>query len=98
MKKVEDYERIRKAYHIEGLSIREISRRYKHGRKLIRKALEQAAPEPYQIIQPRDAGILGAYQERILALLKRKRTTPPKTAIHRPQDIQASGWGRLYWL
>ena len=46
MKKVEDYERIRKAYHIEGLSIREISRRYKHGRRLIRKALEHAAPEP----------------------------------------------------
>ena len=44
MKKVEDYERIRKAYHIEGLSIREISRRYRHGRTLIRKALERAYP------------------------------------------------------
>ena len=30
MVKVDDYEQIRKAYHIEGLSIREISRRYNH--------------------------------------------------------------------
>jgi transposase len=78
MKKVEDYERIRKAYHIEGLSIREISRRYKHGRKLIRKALEHATPEPFQINPPRNAGILGAYQERILALLKESEQLPRK--------------------
>jgi len=78
MKKVEDYERIRKAYHIEGLSIREISRRYKHGRKLIHKALENAAPGPYQIIQPRNDGILGSYQERILALLKESEQLPRK--------------------
>jgi transposase len=78
MKKVEDYEQIRKAYHIEGLSIREISRRYKHGRKLIRKALENAAPGPYQIIQPRNDGILGSYQERILALLKESEQLPRK--------------------
>jgi hypothetical protein len=30
MKKVEDYERVRKAYHTEGLSIRENSRQYGH--------------------------------------------------------------------
>jgi len=78
MKKVEDYEQIRKAYHIEGLSIREISRRYKHGRKLIRKALENTAPGPYQTIQPRNDGILGAYQERILVLLKESEQLPRK--------------------
>jgi transposase len=78
MKKVEDYEHIRKAYHIEGLSIREISRRYKHGRRLIHKALENAAPGPYQIIQPRNDGILGSYQERILALLEESKQLPRK--------------------
>ncbi len=78
MKKVEDYERIRKAYHIEGLSIREISRRYKHGRKLIRKALEHAAPGPAQITQPRKAGILGVFQERIMELLKESEQLPRK--------------------
>ncbi|NVN93585.1 MAG: IS21 family transposase [Desulfuromonadales bacterium] len=78
MKKVEDYERIRKAYHIEGLSIREISRKYKHGRRLIHKALENAAPGPYQIIQPRNDGILGSYQERILELLEVSKKLPRK--------------------
>ena len=52
MKKVEDFERIRKAYHVEGLSIREISRKYGHGRALIRKALEHAVPDKYQIKCP----------------------------------------------
>jgi transposase len=78
MKKVDDYERIRKAYHIEGLSIREISRRYGHGRKLIRKALEHAAPGPYQINQPRNTGVLRPYQERILELLKESEKLPRK--------------------
>ncbi|MFH2101971.1 MAG: IS21 family transposase, partial [Chloroflexota bacterium] len=64
MKKVEDYERIRKAYHNEGLSIREISRQYGHGRRLIRKALVHAVPDPYQINEPREASILGEYRER----------------------------------
>jgi transposase len=78
MKKVEDFEVIRKAYHIEGLSIREISRRYKHGRKLIRKALEHAVPGPYQITQPRKDGILGPFQERILELLEQSEKLPRK--------------------
>ena len=52
MKKEEDYERISKAYQIVGLSIREISRQYGHGRALIRKTLEHALPEPYQIKTP----------------------------------------------
>jgi len=78
MKQVEDYERIRKAYHIEGLSIREISRRYKHGRKLIRKALEHAAPVPYHCNPHPQLGILGSYQERILALLKESEQLPRK--------------------
>jgi len=78
MKKVEDYEQIRKAYHNEGLSIREISRRYKHGRNLIRKALVHAAPEPYQINQTRNSGILGSYQERIVELLKESEKLPRK--------------------
>ncbi len=78
MKKVDDYERIRKAYHIEGLSIREIGRRYKHGRRLIKKALEQAIPSPYQINQPRKAETLGPYRERILELLKESDNLPKK--------------------
>ena len=40
MKTVEDYERIRKAYYVERLSMREICRRFHHGRNVIRNALD----------------------------------------------------------
>jgi len=78
MKKVEDFERIRKAYHVEGLSIREISRKYGHGRALIRKALEHAVPEQYQINCPRNANLIGKYRERITELLKESEAQPRK--------------------
>ena len=78
MKKVDDYEQIRKAYHIEGLSIREISRRYGHGRRLIRKALERPIPDKYQLGQPRNSNVLGQYQQRILDLLKESDKLPRK--------------------
>lgn len=78
MKKVDDYERIRKAFHIEGLSIREISRRYGHGRRLIRKALEHPIPDKYQLGQSRKSAVLGQYQQRILDLLKESEKLPRK--------------------
>lgn len=78
MKKVDDYERIRKAYHIEGLSIREISRRYKHSRRLVRKALEHPIPEKYHLGQPKKAKVLGQYQQRILDLLQESQKLPRK--------------------
>jgi transposase len=78
MKKVDDYERIRKAYHIEGLSIREISRRYKHSRRLVRKALEHPIPEKYCLEQPRKSNVLGQYQLRILDLLAESEKQPRK--------------------
>ena len=53
MIKVDEFEKIRKVYHVEGLSIREISRRYKHSRRFIRKALEHPVPEKYQLGQPK---------------------------------------------
>jgi transposase len=78
MKKVDDYEQIRKAYHIEGLSIREISRRYGHGRRLIRKALEHPIPDKYQLDQPRKSIVLGQYRQRILDLLAESEKLPRK--------------------
>ena len=70
MKKVDDYEKTRKANHIEGLSIREISRRYGHGRRLIRKALERPILDKYQLGQLRQSNVVGPYRQRILDLLK----------------------------
>ncbi len=78
MRKVDDYERIRKAYHIDGLSIREISRRYQHSRRLVRKALEHPIPERYHLGQPKKAKVLGQYQQRILDLLDESEKLPRK--------------------
>jgi len=95
MKKVDDYERIRKAYHIEGLSIREISRRYNHSRRLIRKALEHPVPEKYQLGQPKKAKVLGEYQTRILDLLQESEKLPRKqryTAHKIYEMVRAEGY------
>jgi transposase len=78
MKQVEDYEQIRKAYHIEGLSIREISRRFRHSRRVVRKALEHPIPEKYHLGQPKKAKVLGEYQQRILDLLQESEKLPRK--------------------
>ncbi|MFN8333454.1 MAG: hypothetical protein U0T81_19950 [Saprospiraceae bacterium] len=44
---VDDYAQIRRA-HRDGMSIREIARRFHHSRKSVRKALAESVPERYQ--------------------------------------------------
>jgi len=78
MNKVEDYERIRKAYYIEGLSIREISRQYGHSRRFVRKAIDQSKPEEYQLAKPRPARVLGPFKKRIGELIEESKTLPKK--------------------
>ncbi|HVP21173.1 MAG TPA: IS21 family transposase [Anaerolineaceae bacterium] len=69
MKKVEDYESIRRAYFIDHLSIRAIHRQLRVDRETIRKAITNAAPQPYQLKKPRIGPIIGPYQQRISELL-----------------------------
>ena len=57
---VHDYERIRQAYYVEKKSIRQIGREYGHGYWMVRKALDQSEPKPYQLSQSKDAPMLGA--------------------------------------
>jgi len=78
MKTVDDYERIRKAYYVDGLSIREIGRQFHHGRDLIRKAIDQAQPEGYQLKEPRPAPVLASYKSRIDALILESEQQPRK--------------------
>lgn len=95
MKTVDDYEAIRKAYYVEGLSIRAISRQLHHSRKVIRKALEQAEPEGYQRKAPRNAPVLAPYQVRIEELLKESDQLPRKqryTGHKIYQILQAEGY------
>jgi transposase len=95
MKTVEDYEEIRRAYFVEGLSIREIHRRLKVDRRAIRKAIVEPTPKLYQLTQPRPAPVLGPYQERIKELLDESERLPHKqryTAKKIFQLIRAEGY------
>jgi transposase len=78
MKTVEDYEVIRRAYFIEGLSIRAINRSLGYDRETIRKAIVSPTPQPYQLSEPRPAPVLGPYRERIKELLDESDKMPRK--------------------
>ena len=78
MRKVDDYERVRKAYYIENLSIREISRRYRASRRFVRKAIHQPEPERYQLTRPRPARVLGPFRGRVHELLEESKGLPKK--------------------
>ena len=69
MKKVEDYEQIRRAYFVDHQSIRQIHRQLGVDRDTIRKAIVNPAPQPYTLKQPREAPVIGPYQQKIIDLL-----------------------------
>lgn len=52
MIQVDEKERIRNAYHVQGQSIREISRRMRHSRKTVRKAIADASVPVYVRTRP----------------------------------------------
>lgn len=76
---VEDYGRIRRA-HRDGMSIREMARRFHHSRRKIRDILrnDQAEPVAYAPRTRQAAPKLGAFYGRILEILKQDEDAPPK--------------------
>ena len=95
MKTVEDYEQIRRAFFVEGLSIRAIHRRLKVDRATIRKAIVEPTPKPYQLEKPRPAPVLGPYKQRIRELLDESEELPRKqryTARTIYRIIRAEGY------
>ena len=95
MKTVDDYERIRKAYYVEGLSIREINRQMHHGRRLIRKAIDHAQPEGYMLKGLRTAPVLAPYKPKIDKLIIESEQMPRKqryTGHKIYQLVQAEGY------
>jgi len=78
MKTVENNELIRRAFFVEGLSIKAIDRRLIVDRKTIRKAIVEPAPKPYRLNQPRLAPLLGPYQEPINEMLDESDKPPRK--------------------
>ncbi|MEO7704944.1 MAG: IS21 family transposase, partial [Thermoflexales bacterium] len=78
MKTVEDYARIRYAFHIEHKKIREIARELGCSRHTVRQAVDAAQPPGYRLSARRPAPALGPWKARIDALLTESATMPRK--------------------
>jgi transposase len=78
VKTVEQHEQIRRAYHIDRKSIRQIARELHISRRTVDKALLNAQPRPYTLTASRTAPVLGPYKDRIVALLAENVTLRPK--------------------
>ncbi len=78
MLKVDQREQIRRAYFIEGKSIRQIAREGHHDRGTVRKALRDAGPPHYTQSQPRARPRLGPFLHLIDQWLREDQARPPK--------------------
>lgn len=74
---VEEYGRIRIA-HRDGMSIRQIARRFGHSRRKIRQVLGESEPRPYTLEQDRPAPRLGSYKALIDRILADDEQAPRK--------------------
>ena len=74
---VEDYGRIRIA-HRDGMSIRQIARRFGHSRRKVREVLQESEPRPYTLQQDRPAPRLGPYKGWIEQILAEDQQAPRK--------------------
>lgn len=87
MIKVEQIERIRRAFYIDKKSIRQIAKELGHSRETVRQAIDSAAPRQYTLSQERPAPKLGPYKARVQALLVENETLPRK---------QRYTWSKIY--
>jgi transposase len=75
---VDQREQIRRAYFIEGKSIRHIAGQGHHDRRTVRKALHDAGPPRYTLREPRSRPILGPFLAVIDRWLEEDEQRPPK--------------------
>ncbi len=95
MIKVDERERMRRAYYIEEKSIRQIARELHHSRETVKKAIESAEPATYTLKKPHPAPVLGPYMARIDELLEENGRLPRKqrrTCHQIYKEIEAEGY------
>jgi transposase len=95
MIKVDEREKIRRAYFLENKSIRQIARELRHSRETVKRAIESAEEEPYTFRKPREAPVLGSYKARIDELLAENERLPRKqryTGHKIYQDLYECGY------
>ena len=106
MIKVDKIERIRRAYYVEGKSMRQIAREYQHSRHTVKKAIASPEEGRYTLKEGREAPVLGAYKARIKELLAENEKLPGKHRLtgHRIYELlqqegyQGSESGVLVYL
>jgi len=75
---VERRERIRRAYYVEGKSMRQIAHELRHSYWTVRDAIESSAAKRYTLLAPKPAPVLGPYRVRIDELLLQSEQMPRK--------------------
>jgi hypothetical protein len=88
---VDQREQIRRAYFIEGKSIRQIAREGHHDRGTVRKALRDAGPPHYTRSQPRARPKLGPFLRLIDQWLREDQARPPKQRHTARQNTTSLG-------
>lgn len=85
MIEVDEKEEIRRAFFIEGKTIREIARDRHHGRETVKKALADPSPTVYNTTQPRVCPTMDVYQEIVDRWLldDQKRPRKQRHTAHR---------------
>jgi transposase len=73
-----DKEHIRRAYHLEKKSIRQIARETHHSRRTVEKAVDGTPAQPYHLRRPKPAPVFGPYQARVDTLLEQSTQLPRK--------------------
>lgn len=75
---VEKWEAIRRAYYVQGKSLRQIAGETGHAWRTIRRMVDSAEPVRYRQQSQREAPKLGAYKEQIEVYLAENERLPPK--------------------
>jgi transposase len=78
MIQVGERERIRRAYYVEGKSIRQIAKELHHSRDTVKNAIESAEPARYTLKEPRPAPVLGPYMAQVDELQEENERLPRK--------------------
>lgn len=92
---MEQWEQIRRMYHIEKKSIREIERETGHAWRTIKRMIEAEEPQKYKQKKKRVARKLGPYQKKIEELLAENGHLPRKQRYTAPvihKIIEAEGY------
>lgn len=79
MIRVEEREKIRRAYFIEHKRMRQIAKELRHSRETVKKAIESAEPGGYRLKKPRPALVLGPSKARIGELLAESERMPQRS-------------------